>query len=1008
MVNGRGAGVGEEVNRNVIRSFRALGTTRLQQIRRQGISDQRVALVNQILAERQGAAKVSEAELVKRLSEQRGVEAVKPSVTPTATERALGISLPADLRRRPVQEVLRQQTLIQTIRPLPPTPVIRPTVIPPEVKVPKIPKPRRQDPIARFFREELPESLRVTARDFIPNPQKREDIKRFISRFQNKGDQSIKSIEGVKVNIQEFFDPGQKIVRQTAERNLNTIQRQQEFLNKEVENFNKKFGDKQLTEKQFKESQIVSLALSSKQASLDAKTEEFNRRLNEFKEQGERVPTRFFTETLKGIATSPFTLAQFGIGASTRPIRTTQQAVQEIKKLPETIAQAPFTVTGQIAGTLIGTTATLSILKGLTSEANLLASRRKFITDRTIPKSSVKKTPLSETFKTEIEFKINDNQVKRFATQELNKKGIRFNTLSKVEQDFIVGQIKAKLINRPELFIAEARKLALQRLGVRNIKSAVKQRLQERGEILVRFDTQGRPLRGQRLSEIQRLSLQRLSQTLDKQRLRRASLERAEKPVESSFELLSKSQKEFFIEQLKARVRANPQLTLTKGQRIALENIRTQTQLKDIRTAILKGLEPKKLGDLLTLSQRGFIKSQIEAQLRSNPAKFLPKARLLTLKRLQQIQEGKAIQRAKDKGARNLKISDLMSKGDKEFIKTRIESILKTQPERFIPKSRQVALQLLKKPEPVKPVFKIVSSELTPVQRLLLKRLDQIGKVKVKPLVAKFEPKVIGIPKPPPIVKPKTAQRLRQELKQVNVQASLEITRLRQLQASKQRSATQLNARLEGLQKRRFAIPVFSSKGQQLLQQIQQVRQQLLQTQRTITATTFQSQQFSLSVKQISQQKVREIQRIAQRQLFEPLQVARPLVIPKKKKKKILEKVKVPFVRGKFTVFVRKNKKDIKFKSFSNKKIARKGLKKRLDETLRASGFIVNPKGRRIKPKITKGFRRSKIDPFRIVEVKRRRLDKKSEVREIIKARKIRSGKALQKKLSKVPKMRKK
>lgn len=118
MVNG-GAGVGEAVSRDVVRSFRALGTPRLQQIRRQGISDQRVSLINQILAERAGAKKASEQELVKRFAEARGVEAVRPSViTPTATERALGISLPARLRQRPTEEIVRGQTF-RSFTPIP-------------------------------------------------------------------------------------------------------------------------------------------------------------------------------------------------------------------------------------------------------------------------------------------------------------------------------------------------------------------------------------------------------------------------------------------------------------------------------------------------------------------------------------------------------------------------------------------------------------------------------------------------------------------------------------------------------------------------------------------------------------------------------------------------------------------------------------------------------------------------------------------------------------------------
>ena len=105
--------------------------------------------------------------------------------------------------------------------------------------------------------------------------------------------------------------------------------------------------------------------------------------------------------------------------------------------------------------------------------------------------------------------------------------------------------------------------------------------------------------------------------------------------------------------------------------------------------------------------------------------------------------------------------------------------------------------------------------------------------------------------------------------------------------------------------------------------------------------------------------------------------------VPKKKPvKKIPKKIEVEF-----TAFVRKRGKDIKFKTFKTKKAARKGLKKQLSTTLRASGFITDVAGKKIKPKVTRGFRISKIDPFRIVERRRRRLDTGSEVRAIKEAK---------------------
>ena len=76
-------------------------------------------------------------------------------------------------------------------------------------------------------------------------------------------------------------------------------------------------------------------------------------------------------------------------------------------------------------------------------------------------------------------------------------------------------------------------------------------------------------------------------------------------------------------------------------------------------------------------------------------------------------------------------------------------------------------------------------------------------------------------------------------------------------------------------------------------------------------------------------------------------------------------------------------------KMITTKTKARKRLKRELSLTLRASGFIVDQRGRKLKPKISKGFRRSKVDPFRIVEKRSRRLDSRTEVKSIQKAKRL-------------------
>lgn len=101
-----GAGVGEEVTRETISEFRGLPSDRLQSLTRQGLSDEKIALINVILAERRFQTQVPTQRLQSALAEQRGV----PGTTPTPTEEALQMSLPADIRHLTVAEVQARQS----------------------------------------------------------------------------------------------------------------------------------------------------------------------------------------------------------------------------------------------------------------------------------------------------------------------------------------------------------------------------------------------------------------------------------------------------------------------------------------------------------------------------------------------------------------------------------------------------------------------------------------------------------------------------------------------------------------------------------------------------------------------------------------------------------------------------------------------------------------------------------------------------------------------------------
>lgn len=97
--------------------------------------------------------------------------------------------------------------------------------------------------------------------------------------------------------------------------------------------------------------------------------------------------------------------------------------------------------------------------------------------------------------------------------------------------------------------------------------------------------------------------------------------------------------------------------------------------------------------------------------------------------------------------------------------------------------------------------------------------------------------------------------------------------------------------------------------------------------------------------------------------------------------KKIAETIK-----GDYTVFVRKRGKDIETIKKKTKEEAVKFLAKKLKKTVAASGFIES-KGRRLMVEelglINGEFRRSKVDPFRVVQRKTKRLGTRSETSQI-------------------------
>ena len=175
-------------------------------------------------------------------------------------------------------------------------------------------------------------------------------------------------------------------------------------------------------------------------------------------------------------------------------------------------------------------------------------------------------------------------------------------------------------------------------------------------------------------------------------------------------------------------------------------------------------------------------------------------------------------------------------------------------------------------------------------------------------------------------------------------------------------------------QKRRLR---FNSRSVQLTQTQVKTQQRSLQK-------LIQLQKLGQKLLQKRKQQLRQVQRGITTPRVPPTKITIPVPLiigetPRAKKVPAKGSLK----KGDFNVFVRKKGKDVFLRSFESKKQARKNLKRTLKITLRASGFIADKANKKLKPKISPGFRRSKIDPFRIVEIRSKRLSSSKERKDI-------------------------
>lgn len=227
-----------------------------------------------------------------------------------------------------------------------------------KIVIPKTPLPsrriRKEDPLKFFVATTLPEFARQIFKDFVNNPQDRKAIRDSLGKLQKFGDKNIEKLEKTRVKVEEFLDPRQKEFRIQVEQSFGQLENTQEQLNKDILKFNKEFKG-ELSETKFEEGTVQATTFVARQRAIDQRFFEVTERVKRLRNASEFEIETFFKSTLKGIVTSPITLAQLGIGVSTRPIKTTKDFAKAIKELPSTLSQTPFSTVGTLLGTAVGT-----------------------------------------------------------------------------------------------------------------------------------------------------------------------------------------------------------------------------------------------------------------------------------------------------------------------------------------------------------------------------------------------------------------------------------------------------------------------------------------------------------------------------------------------------------------------------------------------------------------------------------------------------------------------------
>ncbi len=706
-----------------------------------------------------------------------------------------------------------------------------------------------------------------------------------------------------------------------------------------------------------------------------------------------------FTKFTKDLATGK-RIGIIKVKLPKKPIASDRIILKKLKEIREEIKFKEFTrglSNGQIFGILKFQFPKIKKI----SDAKVISSLKRFRKDK----------KLKEVFPIKLKFKVDDVAVRKFAQKEFKKRGGDFSKLNKINQEFILGQIKTRIRNRPELFISKTAQASLKGFKGKKIRDVVKGRLEGKFDQPFSFTRISKKVKPD-LTKIQKLAFKRLKQQAEKDAIRKAIIKGRQKLKAS--DLLSKTEIDFIQSQLKAQIRADPKRFIPKTRRIAIKRLeaveRKLASAEAIKTAIAKGTKKLNLSDLLSKKEISFVKSQLKAQIRADPKRFIPKTRRIAIKRLRDIESKLRMKKAIKEGRKGKALP--LSKFEKDLIESQLKAQLRARPERFIPKARQQALIQIQKPKVKEPVFKLISPKQTRIQKLALKRFQKQQKnvssniKQVQKQQAKIKTKQLKL----------SGQLQKQKLKLNKTKQKLKTKqkpKTKQKQAQKQRVAQPLKAKAKLKQKTRLKsrlvlVSQVQQQGQAVAQssaQVQKFRQRFTQLQKFQQAQLFKQ-------RQLQRQLQRSKKLLRARQVLKPKKLIRVLPPTKRKvRRKVIKKMKVQAFKVEARPRRIKGKKRPKLIKISQVPLSRRNARnlrnKVLDTSLARTGRIKPITGKPKRPllRVPKNFAKQSKRKFRdfkrvkgkkvklprgkVIERSKFLLDTKSEKRSITLSKKL-------------------